>query len=78
MIKQISLIAIAIGVATLVFQATNAQAALQAAPPQPILTAGHDQILRSSTGIILKAGADSINIPLPQQRAMLADREAAK
>jgi hypothetical protein len=78
MIKQISLIAIAIGVAGLVFQATNAQAAtLKAAPPQPILTAGHDQILRSSTGIILKAGSDSINIPL-QQRAMLAEREAAK
>jgi hypothetical protein len=78
MIKQISLIAIAIGVATLVFQATNAHAlAVRVAPPQPILTAGHDQILRSSTGIILKAGSDSINIPL-QQRAMYAEREAAK
>jgi hypothetical protein len=73
MINQISLIAIAIGVTTLVFQATNAHAlAVRVDPPQPILTAGHDQILQSSTGIILKAGSDSINIPLPQQR-QLAD-----
>jgi hypothetical protein len=71
MIKQISLIAIAIGVATLVSQATNAHAlAVRVAPPQPILTAGHDQILRSSTGIILKAGSESINLPLPEQRAL--------
>jgi hypothetical protein len=72
MIKQISLIAIAIGVATLVFQATNAHALVRVAPPQPILTAGHDQILRSSTGIILKAGCAIcvVNIPL-QQRAAL-------
>jgi hypothetical protein len=71
MIKQISLIAIAIGVATLLSQATNAHAlAVRVAPPQPILTAGHDQILRSSTGIILKAGSESINLPLPEQRAL--------
>jgi hypothetical protein len=75
MLKQISLIAIAIGVvtATLLIPATNgANAALRLAAPQPILSAGHDQILRSSTGILLKAGAVSINVPLPQREMLQA------
>jgi hypothetical protein len=70
MIKQISFIAIAIavGAATLWIPAINgANAALKVTAPQPILSAGHDQILRGAGGIILKAGADSITLPLQQQ-----------
>lgn len=77
MLKQISLIVIAIGIATvLIAGAHNANAALRATQPQTILSAGHDQIIRSSTGFLVKAGADSANLPSLQQRAMLA--EAAK
>jgi hypothetical protein len=77
MIKQISIvIAIGVAAATLLIPAINSASALvYRVVPQPILTAGHDQILRGAGGIILKAGAESINLPL-QQRAMLA--EAAK
>jgi len=77
MLKQISLIVIAIGIATvLIAGAHNANAALRATQPQTILSAGHDQILRGAGSIILKAGEVSANVPLLQQRAMLA--EAAK
>jgi hypothetical protein len=74
MIKKISLIAIAIGIAAVLISGTNhasAAAMLRAPQPVPVLSTGHgDEILRGSTGIVLKAGGESIILPLPQQKQL--------
>jgi hypothetical protein len=69
MIKQISLIALAIGIGitTVLISGTSHVNGLVARQAPPVLSAGHDQIF-SCGGICVTNGHDSINL-IPQLQA---------
>jgi hypothetical protein len=65
MLKQISLIAIAIGIATvLILGTTNVSAALRSLAPQPLIKAGQDTIC----GVLCASNGHGDSINLQQQR----------
>jgi hypothetical protein len=80
MIKQISLIALAIGIATVIISGTNYANGLGLMQAQqPILSAGHDQLLRCGVAAICVTNGhgESIDLTLPQAPRTADGQQAA-